>query len=116
MIDAVDVWFEEFTENSVIPLPLAGEVASHRQMRCGWGNSLRSSHGPWLHPTPTLPRKWERERLRRNDRFCLALAIHPDAGGRKVHPDALGGFGGNAGQRFRDRRRDRIGELHKGRA
>src|ERR1041385_8554439 len=44
-----------------------------------------------------------------------ALAIHPDAGRRKVHPDSLGSLGGDAGQRPRNRRRDRIGELHEGR-
>src|ERR1700690_220308 len=38
-------------------------------------------------------------------RAVSVLAIHPDAGRRKVHPDALGGFCGNAGQRFRNRRR-----------
>jgi hypothetical protein len=36
------------------PLPLAGEVASHRMMRCGWGNSLHldgmTRGGP--HPSP----------------------------------------------------------------
>src|ERR1700722_2370572 len=42
-----------------------------------------------------------------------ALAIHPDAGRRKIHPDPFGGFGGHARQRFRDRRRHRIGELHE---
>src|ERR1700759_3237701 len=43
----------------------------------------------------------------------LAFAIHPHAGGWKVHPDPLGGLGGHAGKRLRNRRRDRIGELHK---
>src|SRR5665213_2383745 len=42
-----------------------------------------------------------------------ALAIHPDTGRRKVHPYPLGGFCGNARQRFRNRRRHRIGELHE---
>src|SRR3954451_20375884 len=45
-----------------------------------------------------------------------ALAVHPDAGRRKVHPDPLGSLGRNARQRSRNRRRDRVGELHEGRA
>src|ERR1700704_2695067 len=47
-------------------------------------------------------------------RAASTLAIHPDPGGRKVHPDPLGGFCEHARQRFRDRRGDRIGELHEG--
>src|SRR5689334_4236036 len=46
-----------------LPLPLAGEVASHRKMRCGWGLSHKTrdiARGDTL--TPTLSRKRERER------------------------------------------------------
>src|SRR3954447_7405064 len=44
----------------------------------------------------------------------LVLAIHPDAGRRKVHPDPLRGLCGHAGQRFRDRGHHGIGKLHEG--
>ena len=43
------------------------------------------------------------------------LAIHPDAGRRKVHPDPFRRLCGHAGQRFRDRRHHSIGELDEGR-
>src|SRR5687767_15904858 len=46
----------------------------------------------------------------------LSLAIDPDPRRRNVQPDSFGGLGGNAGQRFRDRRSDGIGELDEGRA
>src|SRR5262245_3105658 len=43
-------------------------------------------------------------------------AIHPHTGGREIEPDALGGLGGHADKRLRDRRHGRISELDERRS
>src|SRR5512135_2838896 len=44
------------------------------------------------------------------------LAVYPDARRRNIHPDPFGRFGREAAEPLRQRRGDRIGELHEWRA
>src|SRR6185436_20400533 len=87
------------------------EPAKTRILGSGIGGSRTTDYGG--RATDRNPQALSRLSVISPSSSGSSPAIHPHAGGREIEPDALGGLGGHADKRLRDRRHGRIGELHE---